>query len=99
MGRGDLGVAKPGLDRQEIHARAEELHGERMPEDVRGYCLALQARRDGHGLGRRTPHDVCRAEARQARVVAPDEDWLRLMMAEAAFARSLSRPVSDRTRS
>jgi hypothetical protein len=32
------------------------------------------------------PHDVCRAETRQALVVGPDEDWLRLMMAEAAFA-------------
>ena len=32
---GDLGVAKPGLDRQEIDARPEEFHGERMSEDVR----------------------------------------------------------------
>ncbi len=35
VGCGELGVAEPGLDRQEIHARPEELHGERMPEDVR----------------------------------------------------------------
>jgi hypothetical protein len=35
VGCGDLGVAEPGLDRQKIDARPEELHGERMPEDVR----------------------------------------------------------------
>jgi hypothetical protein len=35
VGCGDLGVAEPGLDRQEIDARSEELHGERMPENVR----------------------------------------------------------------
>ena len=35
VGCGDLGMAEPGLDRQEIDARSEELHGERMPEDVR----------------------------------------------------------------
>ena len=35
VGCGDLCVAEPGLDRQEIDARPEELHGERVPEDVR----------------------------------------------------------------
>ena len=34
-GCGDLGMAEPSLDRQEIDARPEELHGERMPEHVR----------------------------------------------------------------
>ena len=36
-------------------------------------------------MGRHTPYDVCGAEARQAFVVSPDEDWLRLMMAEATL--------------
>ena len=32
---GDLGVAEPSLDCEEIYARPKELHGERMPKDVR----------------------------------------------------------------
>lgn len=61
----------------------EKLHGERTPEDVRRYELALQAWRDGQGLGRCTRDDVDRVEARQALVVRPDEDPPQLMMDQA----------------
>ena len=71
MGCGDLGMAKPSLDRQEIHARPEKLHRKRVPENVRRYGLAFHAWLDGHGFGRRPPHDVCRAETCQALVVGP----------------------------
>lgn len=59
---------------------------EGIPEDVRRYRLALQAWPRGPGLGGGTPHDVCRAETRQALVVDPDEDRPRFMIGEAVFA-------------
>lgn len=40
-------------------------------------------------MGGRTPHDVCRAETRQAIVVGLDGDWPRFTMGEATFAQQI----------
>ena len=73
VGCGDLCMSQPSLDRQEIHARLEKLHGEGVPEDVRRDGFVGQLRFVGHS--RASPHDVV-APTRQALAVGPDEDRL-----------------------
>ena len=89
MSGGDLRMSEPCLDRQKVHARLQQDHRERVPEDVRRYPLSREL---GHLFGCCSdgpPHDMNSAEARQALSVGADEHRHVLMLAYTSLAQQV----------
>lgn len=90
MGRGDLGMSEPGLDRDEVDARPQELHRQRVPEDVRRHADAAK-----RSVFDSPPENVSRPEPGEALAPSTNKDGLMFGRADAAFAAKAAKDLSE----
>lgn len=85
MCRGDLGVAEPRLDRQEIHFRSQQRHRQSVPQYVRRDRLGRQLRHRPVCDAHCSTDDMRRTESSEPLPAGAHEQGALLMLGDPAF--------------